>query len=110
VFGQQEDIEYTELKLGDNQFSSQKNDFQYFKIESELPTVYKFQVEFAKGKHILAFDYFNCQGRTDYTDRPDDKTNCRIYDEDTSYPAFTVYEPGSLFIYHLNMKKPLRSI
>jgi hypothetical protein len=94
VFGQQEETQHSELKPGDNRFTSQSYNIQYFKLDLELPAIYNFYVLFSKSKHFVAFDYFNCQGKTYYTDRPDDINNCgAYYDED--FPNFTAYEPVS---------------
>jgi hypothetical protein len=95
VFGQ-DDIEYTELILGANQFSNQSNDFQYFRLDSTSSTAYKIHVDFgpSTGKKILALDYLNCNERTDYTDKPDDKVNCNVT-EDIRKFYIIIYEPGS---------------
>jgi hypothetical protein len=94
VFGQEEEIEYTELKQGVNQFSRQSNDFQYFILHTESSSMYVIDVQFEIKKNVLAYDYFNCLGRKDYTNRPDDKVNCKVLEDLPTFHGM-VCEPGS---------------
>jgi hypothetical protein len=100
VFGF-EDTETTELKLGDNQFSSESNELHYFKLPSEATAAYSFTIKLDGDQSILAYDFKNCHGRSEYAEKPDLETSCSAY-ENIKVIYFIAFEPHSPI--HLSIK------
>jgi hypothetical protein len=99
VFGF-DDTDSTELKLGENQLSSENNEFQYFKLTAEAAVAYSFTIKFEAEQSVLAYDFQNCHGRKEYTDKPDLEANCSAYHniKDIEFIAFESNSPIHLSI------------
>jgi hypothetical protein len=91
----------TDLKLGDNQLSSESNEFQYFELTAEAAAAYSFTIKFEAEQSVLAYDFQNCHGRKEYADKPDLEANCSAY-QNIKDIDFIAYEPNSPI--HLSIK------
>jgi hypothetical protein len=70
------------LKLDQNEIVSNSNDeYKYFKLNvaDKSPTIHTLTIKIDAESSVFAYDYQNCKGRKQITEKPDLNNNCGYY-------------------------------